>query len=160
MNLAIPISIGYTRATYAVADILFSAPWNPASATGNSWNLHTTEGNWSISLSLEEPPWRVEQFGLGPVTFYGFDLSLDNGSWSYTFKSLGGFQDGRLYPSDISITEPLGPAYQSARGSGLRPDHQPMAGDTLRSHRPGQRRRGRYRLVPVVTHHGRERATR
>jgi hypothetical protein len=111
-----PVLIGYTQATYEVADILFSAPWNPAAASGNSWNLHTTEGNWSISLSLEEPPWRVEQFGLGPVTFYGFDLSLDNGSWSYTFQSLGGFQDGRLYPSEIALHEPLGPSYQSGQG--------------------------------------------
>jgi hypothetical protein len=111
-----PILIGYTQATYNVADILFSAPWNPASPTGNSWDFHTSEGNWSISLSLAEPPWRVEQFGLGPVTFYGFDLSLDNGSWSYTFRRLGGFQDGRLYPSEIAINEPLSPSYQSDRG--------------------------------------------
>jgi hypothetical protein len=110
-----PILIGYTLATYQVADIVFSAPWNPA-ASGNSWDLHTSEGNWSITLSLEEPPWRVEQFGLGPVTFYGFDLSLDNGSWSYTFRSLGGFQDGRLYPSDLEILQPLNPDYQSDRG--------------------------------------------
>jgi hypothetical protein len=111
-----PTQIGYTQATYEVADILFSAPWNPTATTGNSWNLHTTEGNWSISLSLEAPPRRVEQFGLGLVTFYGFDLSLDNGSWSYTFKGLGGFQDGRLYPSEIAIDDPLGPVYQSDRG--------------------------------------------
>jgi hypothetical protein len=111
-----PFEIGYTRATYAVADIVFHAPWNPESPAENSWNLQTTEGNWSIALSLEDPPWRVEQFGLGPVTFYGFDLSLDNGSWSYTFRSLGGFHDGKLYPTEFIADDELRPGYESSGG--------------------------------------------
>jgi hypothetical protein len=111
-----PYVIGYTQSRHRVADIVFSAPWDPESTEGNTWNLHTTEGNWSISLSLSEAPWRVEQFGLGPVTFYGFDLSLDNGSWSYTFKRLGGFQDGKLYPADLPIGDLLAPKYESSMG--------------------------------------------
>lgn len=111
-----PYTIGYTQVTYQVADIVFTAPWHPESPSDNVYNLHTTEGNWSISLSLSEPPWRVEPFGLGPVTFYGFDLHLDNGSWSYRFNRLGGFQDGKLYPMEFPVHDQLMPEYESVLG--------------------------------------------
>jgi hypothetical protein len=90
--------VGRTEIRYDMTDVVMRGQWGPEA--GQSWAITTDE--WTVTLSLKDPPWTVRDFGpyRPPETYYAFDLRLErsDGGWSHTFRNLGNWSSRQWGP--------------------------------------------------------------